>query len=119
MGNYIEVPANKGKVQQILTGKVLIQKSGDPANPFDKFSPATDWEYAPQYTAEVVATAPAWEDIPEDKALVVVVANPLFEAAALADDKYNYDAFTSPSDTRPRTYILMDKDVAFRAAGLS
>lgn len=117
MGYYLEVPRNKGKVQQILDGNLLVPVNADPANPLAKFSPDMQWAKAPAYEAEVVHTAPAWEDIPEDKVLVVVVDNDVFEAAGVAYDEREYEAFTKHMGGRPCTYMLVDKDVALCASG--
>jgi hypothetical protein len=110
------VPASKGKAQLITEGKVMMMTTGDASNPLDKFARETRWAYAPAYEAEIVSTPPAWEDIPQDKVLVVVVSNGLFEGAGVAYCESEYKALTSP-DGLPRTYVLMDKDVALRASG--
>lgn len=116
MGYYVEVPVNKGKAAAIVAGKAMVQLTGEPGNSMDRFNPKTEWGYSKPYAAEIVARPPLWGDIPEDKALVVVVDNGLFEAAGLAYDEREYGAFTHP-DHRPRTYVLMDKDAAYRSAG--
>lgn len=57
-----------------------------------------------------------FEDIPEWAALVCVVQNGLFDAAALVYDERELADFSLP-DGRPRTWLLMDRKVAFVAAG--
>jgi hypothetical protein len=89
MGYYIGVPSNHGKAE------LIRQLHG----------------------GEIIAAAPRWEDIPEGKALVVVVDNGIFEAAGYAYDEQEYRAFTSPSDYRPRTYVLLDRDKAETLSG--
>lgn len=56
-------------------------------------------------------------DIPEDKALVCVVDNGPFEAAALAYDQGEFECFTDPNDSRPQSYVLLDKQKAYELAG--
>jgi hypothetical protein len=50
-------------------------------------------------------------EVPEDKALVVVVENGFFDAAAYAYDEGEFRAFTDPGDPRPQRFLLMDKDI--------
>lgn len=98
MGCYIEVPANKGKAAQICDGKAIGANG--------------------PYKAELVATPPAFGDIPADKALVAVVDNGFFEAAGLLYDQREYDELTgNVHDRRPRQYVLMDKAAAYMASG--
>lgn len=59
----------------------------------------------------------SFEDIPEGKALIVVVDNRVFEAAGLCYDKGEFRAFTDPEDTRNRQYVLLDKVLAYKLAG--
>lgn len=113
MGYYIEVPSVKGKADLIVAGKAMVQVTGG-----SKFSPAARWETAPAYAAEKITRVPAWEDIPEGKALVCVVDNGIFEAAGVAYSSEEYGEFTRPEDPRPREYVLMDRDMAFRTAGV-
>jgi hypothetical protein len=119
MGLYLEVAGTtRGKARGICEGGLVV-----PVTPFENqfekfenFEKEGAWEYAPAYRAEVVQL-PLWEDIPEDKMLVVVVENMAFEAAALVTDATEYKQMTgNAQDYRPRTYILIDKDVALRAA---
>src|SRR6266446_3809076 len=121
MGHYIEVPGNHGKADQILAGKVMVQATGDPGSPVDKFNPGTKWVYANtvqefgDYEAfELTATPAAFADIPEGMALIVVVDNGLFEAAGYAYDEREFGAMTDPDDHRARRYILIGKALADR-----
>jgi hypothetical protein len=119
MGYYLEVPRHLGKVQQLLDGHLLVPVNGDPANPFEKFSRDMQWDKAPAYEAEIIDAPPAWEDIPDGKALVVVVDNGLFEAAAVAYDEREHEALATQhaGDDRHRTYMLIDKNITLRASG--
>lgn len=118
MGYYIEVPGSHGKAGQILNGKVMVQVTGDPGDGFTKFDPATKWEFAPEYRALEIPCPTSLADIPPDSALIVVADNGWMEAAGYAYDESAFAAFTDPSDTRPRRYILIDRDLADRASGL-
>lgn len=62
-------------------------------------------------------TADLGDPLPEDKALICVVSNGHFEAAALIYSKDELRAFTMPSDRRPKTFLLMDKETAYRMSG--
>lgn len=68
------------------------------------------------YGAVFVPSSTKFTDIPDNKAFVVVVDNGLFEAAALAYNEAEFDEFTDASDTRPRQYLLMDKEAAHKLA---
>lgn len=91
MGYYIETPALTGKADYI----------------------------ARAYSGEIIDRAPAsYADIPAGKALVVVVVNTLFEAAGVVYSEREFDAFTDQAhDFRPRTYVLMDRALAFQVGG--
>jgi len=49
--------------------------------------------------------------------VICVVRNDLFEAAAFAYNQDEFDAFTSPSDTRPKTFVVLDREVAKKLSG--
>lgn len=53
-----------------------------------------------------------FDQIPEGKVAIIVVYNGYFEAAGIAVSQGEYDAFTHPQDIRPRTGILVDKELA-------
>jgi hypothetical protein len=59
----------------------------------------------------------SFEDIPQDKALIVVVDNGMFEACGLVYSPGEFKEFVTRQDDRPRQYILMDKEVAHKASG--
>lgn len=59
----------------------------------------------------------SFEDIPEGKALIVVVDNRVFEAAGLCYSQGEFEAFTDPRDTRNKQYVLLDKQLAHRLSG--
>lgn len=58
-----------------------------------------------------------YTDIPDDKALIVVVSNRAFEAAALAYSERVFEEYTDCMDERRKEYVLLDKPVAYRLAG--
>lgn len=91
MGCYIEVPSPKDKAQQ------LVDLHG----------------------AAILTKQPRFEEIPTGKALICVVLNAAFEAAALVYDRDEFIDFTLPEDPRPRTWLLMEQSVAHELAGYS
>ena len=70
------------------------------------------------YGGEKLAKPPAsFDDIPPGKALIVIVSNGLWEAAAFAYCDYEFRTFTSDSsDKRAKEYVLMDYDKAAELA---
>jgi hypothetical protein len=89
MGYYIETPGQlKGKASRI----------------------------AFEHDGQLVKEPAKFSDVPEDKALIVVVDNGPFEAAALAYDEREFLDFTDPDDDRPKRYVLLDKPTAYRLA---
>lgn len=88
MGYYIEVPDNHGKAKQL----------------------------AELYGATVLDHQPAWGEFP-DLAIVVVVDNGLFEAAAYAYSEAEFAAFTNPADLRPKQFLTMDRELARKLSG--
>ncbi len=90
MGYYIEVADNKGKARQL----------------------------AGLYGAGIMDAPPeTFKDVPEGLALICVVDNGPFEAAALCYDADEFAAFNDPHETRPRTWLLMDQAKAHQLAG--
>jgi len=54
---------------------------------------------------------PVWPP-PKDKLLICVVQNGMFDAAAICFDREEFDHFQpTPRDQRPRTWLLMDKEL--------
>jgi hypothetical protein len=91
MGFYIEAPSPKDKAA------FLVKEHG----------------------AELLFPSPeSLSDLPEDKALVVVVDNGIFEAAAFCYSDAELEAFKmTPMDLRPRTWLLMDREKAEELSG--
>src|SRR3990170_1893636 len=116
MGYYIQVPEHKNKAQQLVNMHGAIILPGRPE---------------------------AFEDVPDDLAIICVVDNGPFEAAALCYSRNEFITFTTADETgpsgiehrggaivvtmrsphqergeqRPRTWVLMNKPLAHRAAG--
>lgn len=88
MGYYIETPLSKNKVTQ-------LQKL---------------------YKAEIV-TVPNWSEIPEGKALICVIQNGLFDAAAYCYDQMEFDEFRV--DCRIKDWLLMDKELVEKLTGFN
>lgn len=90
MGFYIEVPANKGKA-------LLIEE---------------------MYGGERIGQPCEFSHVPKGKALICVVDNGLFEAAAFCYEEKEFEEFAipSPGDWRPRSWLLLDWDKACELA---
>lgn len=80
MGYYIECVQNTNKAAQILASLPGRRVSQDEARTF----------------------------IGTDKAVVCVVSNGLFEAAAYCYNDSEFDAFTLPEDKRPKVWLVID-----------
>jgi hypothetical protein len=59
----------------------------------------------------------SFEDVPADKALVVVVENGIFDAAAWAYDDMEFRVFTNVIDPRPKHWLLVDAKIAMFLSG--
>lgn len=57
-----------------------------------------------------------FSDVPDSLALVCIVSNGPFEAAAYIYDQEEFDRLTRGDDQRPRCWILMDRNTAERLA---
>lgn len=118
MGYYIEVPENHGKAQQIVDihGGTILERMPE-----------------------------TFADIPEGQALICVVDNGPFEAAAFCYNEEEFAAFNTPDDVgpstvesnggmatfhmrseiqeagrqRPRTWVLIDWDKASDLTGFT
>lgn len=93
MGYYIQTGMNRNKALSLVT----------------------------EYDGQIIDQPRSFSDIPVDKALIVVVENPGFDAAALAYDEQEFQAFTYPDSgpQRPRTFVLLDRDLAYKLTGYS
>jgi len=90
MGYYIETPGHTlGK------GQIIVKEHG----------------------AVVIQRPASYSDIPEDMALICVVHNFLFEAVAYCYDEQEFNAFNDPSDSRLKTWLMMDKKKAEKLTG--
>ena len=95
MGYYIQVPHNTDKATQIEQ----------------------------LYDGMVIPKPTSFSNVPKDKALIICVVNPRWDAAAFAFDEAEFVRFTCPApqgwdeDTRPRIFLLIDRDLAIRLSG--
>ena len=91
MGYYIEVPEDKGKAQQIL----------------DLFG------------GRILPEAPAFEDAGANEAIICVVDNGSFEAAAFCYNPDELRVFKEPDQgqQRPRTWLIIDRTKARQLTG--
>ena len=90
MGHYVEVPNNKQKAGQLM--KI--------------------------YGAELTDCPASLSEIPKDKALICVVDNGLFEAAAFCYSDDELHEF-SQADGRPKNWMLMDLALTKKLAGFN
>ncbi len=51
-------------------------------------------------------------EIPEGKTLLCVVSNAFFDAIGIMFDEQEMRAFADPTDPRPKTWMLIDTDLA-------
>ena len=89
MGIYIETPMPRKKAEQIIN---IYQGT------------------------TVLAHQPEKFEIPKDKMLVCVVCNGIFDAAALVHNEREFRGFSLSYDERPKTWLLMDRKTALKAA---
>lgn len=71
-----------------------------------------------QFKAVRIPQPASFDEVPDDKALICVVENSVFDAAAVAYDVNEFKAFTLPTDHRPKQFFLMDKETAWKEAGV-
>jgi hypothetical protein len=91
MGYYIDTRVNTGKAEYLIS----------------------------EYGARRVPPPRSFRDIPAGKALICVVGNGAFEAAAFVYNEAEYRAFTKPGDFRPKTWLVMKRADAEKASGYS
>ncbi len=60
---------------------------------------------------------PDYDDVPEGKVLIVIIENGPFEAAAIIHNRREFDGFTNDGTNRPRTWMVMDRELAFKLCG--
>ena len=89
MGYYIEVPKNLNKAKQLVD----------------------------MYKAEIIPQPSSFSEIPLDKALICVVSNGLFDAAALCYSPNEFQEFARPSDVRRKEWLIMDSELAHKLSG--
>lgn len=92
MGYYIQTDGNRGKSNWIVENLDAIR----------------------------VQKIPEWEELEPGLCLVTVINNGPFEAAHVSHDQAEYDYIVGSvwRDSRPREYLVMAKDEAFRLAGI-
>lgn len=60
----------------------------------------------------------SFAEIPEGNSLICVFHNGPFDAALLVYDENEMRVATDPTDFRPKSYLLMEKKLAFKLAGI-
>jgi hypothetical protein len=93
MGYYIETPEHKNKAVQICEAVK---------------------------DAVIIPQPKSYKEIPEGKAIICVVDNGPFEAAAFCYNEREFEEFAEAiSDTRPKKWVLMDRATAEKLSGYS
>jgi hypothetical protein len=54
--------------------------------------------------------SPKWGEQKPDETIVVLIDNGFFTAAGIAYDEKEFQAFTSPTDNRPKTFYAVNTD---------
>lgn len=67
--------------------------------------------------AQPVLQPKTFAEVPSGKALIVLVDNGPFDAAGWVFDEREFKEFTDPTDSRPRSFWLMDLEVAKELTG--
>ena len=70
-----------------------------------------------QHGGQIVDSPPQYQDIPAGKAVICVVGNSLFDAAAFAYSEQELADFQLPNDVRPKTWVIMDRELAVTLTG--
>ena len=70
-----------------------------------------------EYDAKIIPMPRKFDDIDANKALICVVNNGSFEAAGYCFSANEFDAFSRPSDVRPKKWLIMDKEKAEKLSG--
>ena len=65
----------------------------------------------------LVDEPPEYHEIPKGQALICVVDNGMFDAAAFAYSKKELAAFQLPHDKRHKLWVLMDRELAVNLTG--
>ena len=61
--------------------------------------------------ARIIPQPETFDEIPEELALLCVVDNGPFEAAAYCQTQRDFDDFTDPEDIRPKVWMVMNKEM--------
>lgn len=67
----------------------------------------------------IIPEPSSFESIPTNLALICVVDNRAFEAAAYCYSPLEFKAFSDPSDGRPKIWLTMDKALAEELSGFN
>ena len=72
-----------------------------------------------EYDAKYIEKPKSYSDIPLDKALICVVNNGFFEAAAYCYSEAKLEELASSGDIRPKQWMVMDKLTAEKLTDFS
>lgn len=70
-----------------------------------------------EYGTEVPGKTLEWDAVPSGCLPVVLLQNPMFSAAGIAYCKEELEAFTDPTDYRPRTIFIVEIKNIVQVAG--
>jgi hypothetical protein len=70
-----------------------------------------------EYDGKIIPCPKSFSEVPDGKALVCVVKNGPFDAAAYCFNDHEFEAFTYPCDCRPKTWLLVDKQKVHEVTG--
>lgn len=70
-----------------------------------------------EYDGKIISEPNNFEDIDSNKALICVVNNGAWDAAAYCHCAREFEYFIDASDPRPKTWLIMDKNKAEELSG--
>jgi hypothetical protein len=70
-----------------------------------------------EHDGVIISQPKEFNDVVNDKAIICVVGNGAWEAAAYCYNEKEFEEFADPSDPRPKKWLVMDKDLAEELSG--
>lgn len=70
-----------------------------------------------EYNCTEIKQPESLKDIPSNMGLICVIENDIFDGAAYVYDEQELLDLSDPTDPRPRTWLLMDKELAEELSG--
>jgi hypothetical protein len=69
------------------------------------------------YNGTKISKPLSFTEVPADKGLIVIVDNGMFEAAGFCYNEREFAEFSDPLDTRPKSWVLIDRARAEELSG--